>query len=77
MPSDILDLLLVDCYKKDVMQKSDYSEIVDRIKRRIASSEIVKQAAQDRLAELSDDVTQRCFVSRKTREYLTKALQGD
>ena len=45
--------------------------------KRINADDRLKEKVNKRLSELPDEVTQRCFVSKKTKEYLTKALQGE
>ncbi|MDE2106106.1 MAG: hypothetical protein KGL39_53280 [Patescibacteria group bacterium] len=70
----MVDYYLGRCYEDDVIKGGDPSATIDILKEKMAANQSLLTEAQSMLASYTDAVTKRCFVSKKKRDYLTKAL---
>jgi hypothetical protein len=75
MTTDQLNYLLSKCYEQAVVKNGDVSPQIGDLKKRLAANQNLMAEAKALLASLTDQITQRCFVSKKKKEFLTKALE--
>ena len=72
----MLDYLLSQCYEQAVVKNGDDTAVIKALKDRLDANQNLRDEAISSLAALSDAVTIKCFISKKKKEFLTKAL-GD
>lgn len=72
--SDSLDYFLGKCYEDAVVKNAGSEKMVDIMRRRFKANQNLKAEAYKKLDGLTPAVTQKCFVSKKYKEFLTEAL---
>lgn len=72
--SDSLDYYLGKCYESAVVKNAGSAQMIDAMRRRFDANQNLKAEAYKKLDGLTNDVTKKCFVSKKYREFLTEAL---
>lgn len=70
----MLEYLLAQCYEQAVVKNSNADDVIATLKDRLDANQNLKEEAQSMLTGLPDAVTKKCFVSKKNKEFLTKAL---
>lgn len=72
--SDSLEYFLSKCYEDAVVKNVGAKRMIDTMRERFDANQNLKSEAQKKLDGLTDDVTKKCFVSKKYKEFLTEAL---
>lgn len=73
-PRPMLNHWLSRCYEADVLRAEGADVAIGVLRSQCEANQQLADAARTRLSEITEDVTQRCFVSKKHRDYLTQAL---
>lgn len=76
MMSSQLDYMFSKYYEKAVVKNSDASNEVSATKKRLDANQNLMAEAKALLATLSDAITNKCFVSKKKKEFLKQVLEG-